>query len=47
MFEFGGSTIVMLFERDRIAVDHDIWANSQNGIETVVKYGEKIGISVI
>lgn len=47
MFEFGGSTIVMLFERDRIAIDHDIWANSQNGIETVVKYGEKIGTSVI
>ena len=43
MFEFGGSTIVMLFEKDRIAVDSDILRNSAEGNETVVKYGEKIG----
>lgn len=45
MFEFGGSTIVMLFEKDRIAVDSDILRNSAEGNETVVKYGEKIGVS--
>ena len=42
-FEFGGSTIVMLFGRDRVCPDDDILRNSAEGIETVVKYGEKIG----
>lgn len=45
MFEFGGSTIVMLFEKDRIEIDSDILRNSANGDETIVKYGEKIGTS--
>ncbi|WP_297958489.1 phosphatidylserine decarboxylase [uncultured Ruminococcus sp.] len=44
-FEFGGSTIVMLFGRDSIRPDEDILRNSAEGIETVVKYGEKIGES--
>lgn len=42
-FEFGGSTIVMLFGRDSISIDRDILCNSAEGIETVVKLGEKIG----
>ena len=42
-FEFGGSTVVMLFGKDSIAVDEDILRNSAVGTETVVKYGEKIG----
>lgn len=42
-FEFGGSTIVMLFGKDSIVPDTDILRNSAEGIETVVKYGEKIG----
>lgn len=42
-FEFGGSTIVMLFSKDSIVPDTDILRNSAEGIETVVKYGEKIG----
>ena len=42
-FEFGGSTIVMLFGKDTICPDEDILRNSAEGIETVVKYGEKIG----
>lgn len=42
-FEFGGSTIVMLFEKDKISLDGDILENSAQGIETVVKYGSKIG----
>ncbi len=42
-FEFGGSTIVMLFEKDKILLDRDILENSSLGIETVVKYGSKIG----
>lgn len=43
MFEYGGSTIVLLFEKGIISVDNDILANSAYGYETVVKYGEKIG----
>ncbi|MBO5164897.1 MAG: phosphatidylserine decarboxylase [Ruminococcus sp.] len=43
MFRYGGSTVVLLFEKDRVTVDNDILENSRNGIETTVKYGEKIG----
>ncbi|MBR1824521.1 MAG: phosphatidylserine decarboxylase [Ruminococcus sp.] len=47
MFQFGGSTIVMLFQKDSITVDSDILRNSANGDETVVKYGEKIGLTAV
>ncbi len=43
MFMFGGSTVVLLIERGRAVIDADIVSNSASGIETVVKYGEKIG----
>ena len=42
-FEFGGSTIVLLFKKNVISLDKDIEDNSSEGIETIVKYGEKIG----
>ncbi len=42
-FEFGGSTIVLLFKKDNIILDKDILNNSKDNIETIVKYGEKIG----
>ncbi|MBD8922319.1 hypothetical protein EGR52_02710 [bacterium] len=42
-FKYGGSTIVLLFEKNRIALDEEIINNSLNGLETYVKYGEKIG----
>lgn len=45
MFLFGGSTIILLFEKDKITIDNDILTNSADGYETVVKYGEKIGTS--
>lgn len=43
MFEFGGSTIVLLFEENKIIPDDDILKNTLNGFETIVKMGEKIG----
>jgi len=43
-FEFGGSTIVLLVKKDIIEIDKDILENSTNGIETIVKYGERVGI---
>lgn len=45
MFQFGGSTIVILTEKDSVVIDSDILRNSREGIETVVKFGEKIGKS--
>lgn len=44
MFRFGGSTVVLLFQKDKVVVDDDILRNSQNHTETVVHYGEKIGV---
>lgn len=42
-FEFGGSTIVLLFKKGVINLDKDIIENSKEEIETIVKYGEGIG----
>jgi phosphatidylserine decarboxylase len=43
MFEFGGSTVVMLFQKDRISVDEAIYINTEQNKETIVKMGDKIG----
>lgn len=43
MFEFGGSTIVLLIEKNKVEIDKEIVDNTNKGYETVVKYGEKIG----
>jgi phosphatidylserine decarboxylase len=42
-FEFGGSTVVLLFEKGKINIDKDILINTANGYETAVKTGERIG----
>lgn len=42
-FEFGGSTVVLLLQRDQVVIDEDILINSMEGYETIVKMGEKIG----
>ncbi|SHJ37760.1 phosphatidylserine decarboxylase [Lutispora thermophila] len=44
-FEFGGSTIIVCIEKDKVIIDEDILKNSALGIETIVKMGEKIGIA--
>ena len=43
-FTFGGSTLVVLVDKDKISIDADILSNSQNKMETFVKMGEKIGV---
>ena len=43
MFKYGGSTVVLIFERDVVEFDADILRNSLDGFETVVKMGERIG----
>ena len=42
-FQFGGSTVVLLLKEGVAEIDADILENSRSGIETVVKFGEKIG----
>ena len=44
-FEFGGSTVILFFEKDAVRIDVDLLENTKNDVETVVKQGEKIGIS--
>ncbi|MBR2138816.1 MAG: phosphatidylserine decarboxylase [Bacilli bacterium] len=46
-FEFGGSTIVLLVKKGVIKLDDDIYENSKKNIETIVKYGERIGRSTL
>lgn len=45
-FELGGSTVVVLLEGDRAEMDEDIISHSKENIETVVKFGERIGKKV-
>lgn len=42
-FQFGGSTLVVLFEPGRIKFDSDLIANSSEALETLVKVGMSIG----
>lgn len=44
-FAFGGSTIVLITEKNAVKPDEDILNNSREGIETRVLMGEKIGES--
>ena len=41
-FKFGGSTVILLFEKNKITVDSDLLKNSNNNIETTIKMGERI-----
>lgn len=44
MFEFGGSTIVLLLKKGAAAVDQDIFDNTREHRETIVQMGQKIGV---
>ena len=43
-FAFGGSTIVLLVDKNKLKIDADILENTKNNMETFVQMGEKIGI---
>lgn len=43
LFQFGGSTVLLLLEPGRVRLDADILKNSEGGEETIVKMGERIG----
>ena len=46
-FKFGGSTVVLLFEKNKILIDDDLLTNTLKGYETVIREGERIGVSMI
>lgn len=46
-FEFGGSTVVLLFEKDKIHIDADLLENTTQGLETSIIMGERIGTARI
>ncbi|MCS6898708.1 MAG: archaetidylserine decarboxylase [Myxococcales bacterium] len=41
-FQFGGSTVVLVFEPARIVVDEDLVANTRKGLETFLRMGEGV-----
>lgn len=43
MFQFGGSTVVLLLEEDRAELDREFFENTEKGLETAVRIGERIG----
>jgi phosphatidylserine decarboxylase len=43
-FKFGGSTVVLLFEKNKIRIDEDLLMNTSKGYETVIRVGERIGV---
>ncbi len=45
-FEFGGSTIILLTKKESVKIDDDLILNTNEGFETLVKMGEKIGESL-
>ncbi len=45
-FKFGGSTVVLLFAKNKVLLDTDLLTNTAKGLETYVKTGERIGVGI-
>ncbi|KAL4556048.1 hypothetical protein LXL04_038686 [Taraxacum kok-saghyz] len=45
-FSFGGSTVICVFQKDSIALDEDLLANSARSLETLVSVGMQLGVSI-
>ncbi|AVK51455.1 phosphatidylserine decarboxylase [Clostridium sp. MF28] len=45
-FKFGGSTIIMLFQKGMVKIDSDIIYQTKKGFETKVIMGEKVGCKI-
>lgn len=43
-FKFGGSTVILIFEKGKIIIDSDLLENTKLAYETEVLLGERIGI---
>ncbi|KAG2202761.1 hypothetical protein INT47_004785 [Mucor saturninus] len=46
-FQYGGSTVIVVFPKDTVAWDEDLLDNSNKSIETLVQMGEKIGRFIV
>jgi phosphatidylserine decarboxylase len=44
-FEFGGSSVITLFEPGRITLSEDLVAQSRQGIELYARMGDRMGIA--
>ncbi|WP_348921053.1 phosphatidylserine decarboxylase [Enterococcus rotai] len=42
-FEFGGSTVILLFQKNQVTIDPEIWVNTEQNLETIVKFGQVVG----
>ena len=42
-FEFGGSTVILLLQNEGVRIDSDLLENSEEGYETILRMGERIG----
>jgi phosphatidylserine decarboxylase len=45
-FEFGGSCLVLLFEKGRVQFDADLIQNSQAGFETRSNFGTSLAVAL-
>lgn len=45
-FKFGGSTVILFLEKDKVKIDSDIIEQTKLGFECKVNMGEKIGIKL-
>jgi len=43
LFKFGGSCVITFFEQGRIEFDADLVANTERGLETYARMGERLG----
>ena len=46
-FEFGGSTVILLVEKDKVRICNDFFENTRHGFETIVRQGDVLGESLI
>ena len=44
-FKFGGSTVILIMDAQKIKFDNDLLENSAKGMEMLVRCGERIGIA--
>jgi len=45
-YKFGGSTCIVVFQKDTIEFDEDLLQNSQTSTETLVKLGQSLGVCI-
>ena len=42
-FEFGGSTVILLIEKNKVEIEQSILQNTKEGFETLIRMGQAIG----